>query len=402
MTRSEYTRESTLMGMAKIMRIAFGGSDLSQLTNQLVHRIQSSPTDSAALLDLSIVLQLNGSPALALDLQWQALSQRQHFQFQSNPANPHIKLLVLMGPGEVMANTPVEFLVEDSDIAVELLYLGEGVPAPSEIPQHDIAFVAVCESDRNQSLLASLADVMRHWPNPFLNSPSAIAQLSRDRVSQRLVGAPGCVASQADRLTHDQLRELSSSRLPQSLLARPIDSHAGHGLAKIDNEFMMLEYLSNNPQGEFFVAPFIDYKSHDGRYRKYRVAVVDGQPFASHMAISRNWMVHYLNADMMQNEQNRMEEAHFMENFETDFAARHAVALREIDRRMELDYYSIDCGETCDGQLLVFEIDSGAVVHSMDSPEIFPYKGPQMEKVFKAFHDLLLRRTQSGDLRAVA
>jgi len=32
-----------------------------------------------------------------------------------------------MGPGEVMANTPIEFLIEESDISLTYLYLGEGL-----------------------------------------------------------------------------------------------------------------------------------------------------------------------------------------------------------------------------------------------------------------------------------
>ena len=45
-------------------------------------------------------------------------------------------------------------------------------------------------------------------------------------------------------------------------------------------------------------------------------------------------------------------------------------------RALGLEYYSIDCGETRDGRLLVFEIDSGAVVHAMDPVELFPVQTP--------------------------
>jgi hypothetical protein len=56
------------------------------------------------------------------------------------------------------------------------------------------------------------------------------------------------------------------------------------------------------------------------------------------------------------------------------------------------DYYSIDCAETRDGRLLVFEADSAAIVHLMDPAEMFPYKQPQMRKVFAAFEAMLRRR----------
>ncbi len=42
--------------------------------------------------------------------------------------------------------------------------------------------------------------------------------------------------------------------------------------------------------------------------------------------------------------------------------------------------------------MLVFEADTAMVVHSMESPEPFPYKSPQMRRVFAAFRSMLERR----------
>lgn len=386
----------TLMGLAKIMRLAFHGDNLLHVTSLLCERIRINPYDSAALLDLSVVLQLNSQQELAIELQAEALQHQQHFSVRSTSGSKSIRLLAIMGPGEVMANTPIEFLVEDSDVSLELLYLGMGIPTPLQIPEHDVALVAVCESDQNQHLLRQLDDIMKAWPRPFINAPSRIARLSRDDVGQELASGSGFIASNASRLSRDELNELAlGDSVPSEifpLIARPVNSHAGHGLAKLDTPAAVASYLKTQSVEEFFVAPFIDYRSQDGWYRKYRVVVIDGQPFAAHMAISQNWMVHYLNADMLQNLKNREEEARFMQSFEWHFAEKHRIALNEIDRRMGLDYYSIDCSETVDGRLLVFELDSGAVVHSMDSEEVFPYKAPQMKAVFSAFERMLERR----------
>ncbi len=391
-----------LVGMAKIMRLAFNGDDLSSITSSLAKRIASNSDDSAALMDLSVVLQLTGRPALAIELQSEALQLNQVFELDSNPSNPTLRLLVIMGPGEVMANTPIEFLLEESDVSITFLFLGEGLPIPPEIPEHDVAFVAVCESDQSQFLLAQLDQIMRVWPKPFVNSPARIAQLSRNRVSERLANAKGIVASCACRLSRSQTRNLELQGLGFPVIARPVNSHAGHGLCKLDDSDQVAEYLENHASDEFFVAPFIDYRSRDGLFRKYRIAVIDGQSFAAHMAISHHWMVHYLNADMLNNAKNRNTEAEFMSNYNQEFGERHRRSLAELDRRMGLDYYSIDCAETLDGELLVFEIDSGAVVHAMDSVELFPYKAPQMASVFAAFQKMLRTRVRSGLKRQAA
>jgi len=110
------------------------------------------------------------------------------------------------------------------------------------------------------------------------------------------------------------------------------------------------------------------------------------------MAISSRWMIHYLNADMIDNQQNRAEEAAFMRDFDTSFGARHQEALREVARRCGLDYLIMDCGETRDGRLLIFEIGNAMIVHSMDPEHLFPYKAGQMKKLFGAFQAMLRAR----------
>ncbi len=207
-----------------------------------------------------------------------------------------------------------------------------------------------------------------------------------------LSGGRGLVASDARRVSRFELSTPEYAGHGYPLIARPVNSHAGNGLCKIGSTTELEDYLRTQRDEEFYVAPFIDYRSDDGWFRKYRVVVIDGCPFAAHMAISQKWMVHYLNADMLSNEKNRAEEARFMDRFDSDFAIKHGEALREIDRRIGLEYYSMDCAETRDGRLLIFEIDSGAVVHSMDPIEVFPYKAPQMKRVFSAFREMLTSR----------
>jgi hypothetical protein len=178
------------------------------------------------------------------------------------------------------------------------------------------------------------------------------------------------------------------------IIARPLDSHAGHGLEKLDDQTAVGDYLGRRAEKEFYLAPFVDYRGHDGLYRKYRIILIAGRPYACHMAISTHWMIHYLNADMRAHADRRAEEARFMADFEEDFAVRHATALDEIARKVGLEYLPFDCAETPDGQLLVFETGTNMIVHAMDSPDLFPYKRPQMKKVFAAFEAML--RDASG------
>ena len=89
-----------------------------------------------------------------------------------------------------------------------------------------------------------------------------------------------------------------------------------------------------------------------------------------------------------------------MRTFDIGFARRHHAALAGMADRIGLDYFTVDCAETKSGSLLIFEADNTAVVHNMDSPEIFPYKPPQMRKIFDAFAAMLERRVRRGQEQA--
>ncbi len=213
-----------------------------------------------------------------------------------------------------------------------------------------------------------------------------IARLSRDGASALLRWAPGIVMPVTLRIDRHSLEGIAGF----PITVRPVDSHKGQGLKKLDNPDAIPAYLAERPESEFYIAPYVDFRSLDSQFRKYRIVMIQGRPYACHMAVSANWIVHYLSSDMTGSAEKRAEEAKFFADFDTAFARRHHAALLEIATRVELEYFGIDCGETADGNLLVFEIDSGMTVHAMDPIDIFPYKQPQMRKVFKAFRQMLL------------
>ena len=165
----------------------------------------------------------------------------------------------------------------------------------------------------------------------------------------------------------------------------------GRGLTRLDSPEALAGWLASSTEGEAYIARYVDCRGADGQFRKVRVAVVDGRPYACHLAISESWIVHYQTAGMATSAGKRAEEERFMASFDDGFARRHEVALREIDARIGLDYLGIDCAETADGTLLVFEVDNAMIVHAMDPVDLYPYKQPQMRRVFTAFRDLLAR-----------
>ena len=388
-----------MIGLVPLMRQAFTGIDLKPLGAQLVARAAVAPEDANALMDLSTVLQLTGHREVALATQAQALAIQPLYSVPAARPSKPVRVLVVMAPGDLMANTPVEFLVEDSDVHLDLFYVGDGVVAPARLPEHDLVFVAVGESDANQPLLSVLADLLQTWPRPVLNAPARIASLSRDGASSLLRSVAGLLMPACVRITRRILDDIGAnraafesfsadSRFP--IIIRPIGSHAGQSLQKLDRASDIKPYLQKTPEAEFYISRFVDYRSEDGLFRKYRVILIDGRPYICHMAISAHWMIHYLNAGMTENADKRAEEARFMEDFNSSFALRHQDAFRKISDRLGLDYVGLDCAETMEGQLLVFEADSDMIVHAMDPVDRFAYKQPVMARLFAGFRQMLV------------
>ena len=398
------TTAPAYMGLAALMRLTFEGQDLAPVATALIQRAQDDPGDANALMDLATTLELNFKPDIALATQAQAL-QMQSLYSLPTADEPGLRLLSLMAPGDLTTNAPLAFLLEESDVALDMLYVGAGVAPAPELPEHDLLFVAVGESEATHALLEELKPVIDGWPRPVLNPPERIMRTSRDGAHALLHDAPGIAMPPSLRIERAELERLGRGELAVGdllagadfpLIVRPIDSHAGHDLAKLEAPHDIEIYLADLTETRFFLSPFIDYRDSDGLYRKYRVVLIGGRPYAGHMAISEHWMIHYLNAGMRESAAKRAEEARFMERFDEDFAQRHAAALDAVNRRLGLDYLVIDCAETATGELLVFEVDTGAVVHSMDPPDLFPYKLPAMRKVFEAFRALLHERAVSA------
>jgi glutathione synthase/RimK-type ligase-like ATP-grasp enzyme len=394
-----------LIGVAPLLRRALLKEDLRPLGAVLLARAQANPLDANACLDLSTVLQLTGDRDAALAVQAEAIRIRPLYSLPAKQARTGLRLLVIMGPGDLMSNTPIEFLVEESDVALELLFLTLDSTWPDRVPEHDVMMVAIAESDANQQLLHQVAQVVAGWPRPVINAPELIAVLSRDGVCAALDGVDGVLLPLTVRTDRAALVALAADAIRVStllpgddfpLIVRPVGSHAGQNLAKILAPADIADYLERVNGERFYVSRFIDYRSADGMFRKYRIALIEGVPYICHFAVSAHWMIHYLNAGMDESAEKRQQEALCMAHFHEEFAVRHAAALTAIHERMGLPYLGIDCAETPDGQLLIFEIDNAMIVHAMDSEELYGYKRPAMQKVFAAFRTMLHKHCAPG------
>jgi hypothetical protein len=391
-------------GLSALAALVFAGHDAAGLMRDLLALSSGETPDLGAAMDLATLLQLTGRGQDGLTLQAEVLERCRHFRVVHGTGEGP-RLLALMAPGDFMANTPVDFLLKGSNVTFDMLFLDPAEGPPATVPPHDLAIMAVGESDDNTALLRALSPALAVWPRPILNGDAAaILGLRRDLAAVALDGLPGLLAATTVRASRADLIDIARGAMAVAnilsgadfpLIVRPLGSHAGAGLERIEGAAALAAYLEARPEPMFYLAPFIDYASADGRFRKYRLAFVAGAPFLAHLAISDHWMIHYLNAGMTEDAAKRAEEAEAMRDFDTAFAARHAAAFAAMSARLGLDYYGVDCAQTPDGRLLVFEADTAMIVHDMDPPDVFPYKAANARRLFAAFQRMLIDATAS-------
>lgn len=394
------------IGYAKLTKLAFDGMDLRPTLDRLLARLAQGDVSVGETFDLSILAQLVGEKQAGLEIQSEVLAFQRLFRSPCATETPRLRVLALAAAMDIGGNTPIEFLLEESDIELTTLYVVPGtLLAP--LPEHDVAIVIASDSEECREALAEMARLAPRWPRPLLNAPRFVANLDRDKLYNLLDGIAGLDIPVTAVRTHAQLANVvrgealfDDRRASFPFIVRPRGSHAGRGLAKIDDAAALNRYLAEHSQADFFASPFVDYAGADGQFRKYRVAFVDRKPYAVHMAIASRWDIWYLNAGMSFSADKRREEENFMRDFEAGFAAKHRAALAAIAERVGLDYFTIDCAENRDGELLIFEADNTAVVHNMDSPDVYPYKAPQMRLVFDAFARMLSRHARRAEERA--
>ncbi|WP_235281938.1 ATP-grasp domain-containing protein [Methyloterricola oryzae] len=386
------------LGLAPFLRMSIAGDDLRAAAQRLLIQANQQRGNAHCWMNLATAFFALGLRDLALSIQEQALAMQRLYTIEAARQPVRFRLLMLMAPGDLAENTPLDCLLENSDVELICYYASAQDPLPEPMPEHDAVIVAISDKRDNGRILKALQPLLDCWPKPVINRPQFIPNTDRGRASELLQGIDGLTLPLTHRLTREALHSIMQGEVRlESLfpdcrfpvILRPVGSQAGRDLARIARPGEIASYLDEVvAEPEFFIARFIDYSGTDGLFRKFRVALLRGRPFACHMGISSHWMIHYVNAGMYEDAAKRSEELRFMEGFDT-FVQRHGAALQTVYERFGLDYVCIDCAETRGGDLLIFEIDHIMVVHAMDSETLFPFKQVHMRKFQNAFEDFL-------------
>ncbi|HVX76067.1 MAG TPA: tetratricopeptide repeat protein [Bradyrhizobium sp.] len=297
-------------------------------------------------------------------------------------------------------NTPTEYLFKHAAYDTDTLALFEQSHYDAEILKLGVDVVVNLLSDVDQAarILPLAADLVQRLGKPVINDPRKILRTTRDATAELLTGIDGCRIPQivrqvqGTRLSAEDIR--AAFPTASSILVRPVGTHGGDDFDKLDSTAELAAYLAGPAATDRYFIEYADYGSADGHFRKYRFIFVGGEVLPYHLAIGNDWKVHHVNTDMANQEWMQQEEAAFLNDPTVVFNPRHYQALHEIQRRIGLDYFGIDCSIDTSGDLLVFEVNASMLVH--DDNAQFPYKDPAVRRIKAAFDAMLAKVARAG------
>lgn len=312
------------------------------------------------------------------------------------PAEEH-KRTVLVACTPTKANTPFRNLLPERTNSVVIWHIDYATDEQQRaLPPHDIALYAVANPDRDRECLDRAVTFARENSKPVLNPPERIQHTRRDLLPMLLADIPDIEIAPVLRLSR---REIASGILHERLaehgfdwplIIRPFGHQGGIGsiLAETPAD---LGDISFDDADYYYFIKYRDYRSHDGYFRKYRTIFIDRRPYHYHLAISKNWLVHYFSAGMLDEPWKREEERRFLESPTETLGGRSEAAIAAIGRRLDMDYAGVDYTVLSDGRVFVFEANATMSVHFPPEQE-FDYKVQHVQSILDSFEDMMERK----------
>lgn len=288
---------------------------------------------------------------------------------------------ITLGSGNVVT----ERLFDDRVFAVTKLAV-ELHPPGDPLPTHDVVFNAVGDADSSADALAKTRTLLATTRKRVLNDPDFVERTGRAEQAQRLAGIEGVVVPAIASIVRD---DAPKARPP--ILLRAPGYHAGEHFVRVDGAEDLDAGLAQLPGERLFAIEFLDTCDASGAYTKYRVMAVDGRLYPLHLAISRDWKVHYFSAQMAAQPAYREREAAFLREPAAVLGEHAWAALGRIVQMLEMDYAGIDFTLDERGAVVVFESNATMAVRYPPEDPMWAYRRPAVDAVLDAVAQMLLR-----------
>jgi hypothetical protein len=233
-----------------------------------------------------------------------------------------------------------------------------GNPKQRRHRRPDVLVNLISEPLACRRALDRLESIIQTHQIRVLNSVAAVRRSSRTALPQVLANIPKVHLPHTTRFigdVRDLKAHIESNGHSFPVLIRPAGTHGSQGLLKFDSVDTITGVEC--PMSGLLVTDFVDFRSGDGLYRKYRMVCVDGRIFRRHViATGSTWNVTgNARADMMADRPDLvMAEKDFL-NGGPDALDQRIVRLFRV---VGLDFGVIDFAVSDAGEIIVFELNS--------------------------------------------
>jgi hypothetical protein len=309
---------------------------------------------------------------------------------------PGVSVLLLISA--TGGNIPTSSILDDRHFRTTVLvteYDDPNVP----LPRHDLVFNGIGDADLCAEGLEAACSVLARTDRPVINHPRAVLNSGRGANAERLRGLPNVVAPRMATLPRRLLAStegaasVTSKGFTFPFLVRAPGFHTGRYFVRVESREDLVAAATDFPGDDLCLIEQLDARDGDGFFRKCRVMIIDRKIYPLHLAISRNWKVHYFRADMAASEDNRAKDAAFLDDMANVVGPRGMAALERINATLDLDYCGIDFAVNASGDILLFEANATMVMVPLASDRKWDYRRPAFDKVFAAVRTMLMERS---------
>jgi hypothetical protein len=308
---------------------------------------------------------------------------------------PPLPILQLVSSGG--GNIPTASFLDDR-VFLTTVVVADHLDPAMPLPAHRLVFNAIGDADLCVPALAAATGIVARTAAPVINDPVPIARTSRIETAQRLGALAGVVAPRMARLSRrdlagaDAASVLARAGLTFPLLLRSPGYHTGQNFLRLASASEVPAAVAALPGDDLLAIAFLDARGADGQTRKYRVMFIDGVLYPLHLAIARDWKVHYFTSDMAERPEHRSEEAAFLADMRGTLGGQVVAALERIRDTLGLDYGGVDFGVSETGELLLFEANATMVLVPPGDDARFAYRGEAVARALDAVTAMIRSR----------
>ncbi|HVL29275.1 MAG TPA: hypothetical protein VM326_00985, partial [Sphingomicrobium sp.] len=207
-------------------------------------------------------------------------------------------------------------------------------------------------------------------------------------------GTPGLKVPKVARLPGGKPKVAARSieRLGMSfpLIVRRTGTHTGKSVCLVDSEETLRPAIAS--PGDYFATEFIDFRSADGLFRKYRVFFIGDQVLFRHMIVFDRWNVHGGSRVpfMVDRPELIAEEQRLLTQSDGPFPPEYQSVFAEIRSRIPLGFFGLDFGVAGSGEPVLFEANATMNFFPPVTDPRFDYLMVNLPAARRAFRDLVL------------